>query len=347
LPLPLPPIVNAINLCQNSTSQPLIAIPDAGGNLNWYGNNSTGGTPTLNAPIPSTSTLGTLPYYVSQTIQGCESQRINLNVTILPLPTGILNSVIPKCAPFCNRFILTSSNMINQYQWNMGNGLLTSNNDTIIHCYPFAGKYSVSVKITDASGCFNTLQFPDWVTVYENPIASFTSNETEITLLEPTVQFENQSIGDSIVYYNWNFGDYSNISSNQINPSHTYESLGSFTVTLIVKTSNGCTDTTNRIIEIGEDINIYIPNSFSPNDDQLNEEFFPEGTGISEEKYQLQVFDRWGELVFSTNKLSEHWKGLRVNGIEPLLEDTYIYKIDLQTIKGNKINKVGHVTLIR
>jgi gliding motility-associated-like protein len=61
----------------------------------------------------------------------------------------------------------------------------------------------------------------------------------------------------------------------------------------------------------------------------------------------LQVFDRWGELVFSTNKLSEHWKGLRVNGIEPLLEDTYIYKIDLQTIKGNKINKVGHVTLIR
>jgi gliding motility-associated-like protein len=237
--------------------------------------------------------------------------------------------------------------MINQYQWNMGNGLLTSNNDTIIHCYPFAGKYSVSVKITDASGCFNTLQFPDWVTVYENPIASFTSNETEITLLEPTVQFENQSIGDSIVYYNWNFGDYGNISSNQINPSHTYETLGSFTVTLIVKTSNGCTDTTNRIIEIGEDINIYIPNSFSPNDDQLNEEFFPEGTGISEEKYQLQVFDRWGELVFSTNKLSEHWKGLRVNGIEPLLEDTYIYKIDLQTIKGNKINKVGHVTLIR
>jgi len=347
LPLPLPPIVNSIQICQNSNAQPLIAIPDAGGNLNWYGNNSTGGTAALNSPIPSTTTLGTLPYYVSQTVQGCESPRINLNVTVLPLPVGIISSVIPKCAPLCNRFVLTSSNALNQYQWNMGNGLLTTNNDTVVHCYPFAGKYTVSVRITDTSGCFNTLQFPDWVTVYENPIANFNSSPDEITLLEPIVQFENQSIGDSIILYNWNFGDFSSINSNSPNPSHTYSNLGTYTVTLIVKTSNGCTDTTKGIIEIIEDINIYIPNSFSPNDDALNEEFYPKGTGIAEEKYQMQIFDRWGELVFSTNNLSEHWKGLRVNGIEPLLEDTYIYKIDLQTVRGNKINKIGHVTLIR
>ena len=61
----------------------------------------------------------------------------------------------------------------------------------------------------------------------------------------------------------------------------------------------------------------------------------------------MQIFDRWGELVFSTTNLKDHWKGLRINGTEPLLQDTYIYKIDLQTIKGNKINKIGHVTLIR
>ncbi len=347
LTLPLPPVVSAIRLCQNTTAQPLVAIPDAGGNLNWYGHNSTGGTASLNAPIPSTTNLCTLPYYVSQSVQGCESPRINLNVTILPLPVGTLNSVLPKCAPLCNRFIITSSSVINQYQWNMGNGLLTTNNDTINHCYPFAGNYNVSVKITDTSGCFNTLQFPNWVTVYENPIAGFNSSPDEITLLDPSVQFENQSTGDSIIYYNWNFGDFTNANYNQINPTYTYQNLGTYTVTLIVKTSDGCADTTKGIIEITEDINIYIPNSFSPNDDLLNEEFYPQGTGISEEKYQMQIFDRWGELVFSTTNLKDHWKGLRINGTEPLLQDTYIYKIDLQTIKGNKINKIGHVTLIR
>jgi gliding motility-associated-like protein len=344
---PSTPIVSPIRLCQNSSALPLVAVPDAGGNLNWYGNNATGGVASTSAPIPSTTNLGTMPYYVSQTIQGCESPRININVTVLALPVGIINSIQPKCAPLCNRFVMTSSSAINQYQWNMGNGLLTANNDTINHCYPFSGRYSISVKITDTSGCFNTLQFPDWVTVYENPIAGFNSNPSEVTLLDPTVQFENQSIGDSIISYYWNFGDLTSFSSSQINTSHTYNNLGTYTVTLIVKTTNGCTDTTKGVIEITEDINVYIPNSFSPNDDELNEDFYPQGTGISEEKYQMQIFDRWGELVFSTNNLSEHWKGLRLNGAEPVLQDTYIYKIDLQTVKGNKINKIGHVTVIR
>ncbi len=166
-------------------------------------------------------------------------------------------------------------------------------------------------------------------------------------MLDPEIQFQDQSLGDSIVYYGWNFGDQTETITNQNAINHIYSNLGTFTVTLIVKTNEGCSDTINGVVEVIEDINVYIPNSFSPNDDNLNEEFFPQGTGISEEKYQMQIYDRWGELIFSTSKLNEHWKGFKKNGTEAVLQDTYIYKIDLQTIKGNKLNKVGHVNLIR
>jgi len=346
-PLPLAPIVIPTELCQNTLSNPLFATATSGGTLNWYGTSSTGGTSTSIAPTPLTNTVGLTTYYVSQTFQGCESPRTPLTVNVLPLPVGSLNSIAPKCAPLCEQFILTTSNAINQFQWNMGNGVLNTNNDTINYCYPFAGNYQVSVRITDTSGCFNNLLFPNWVNVQENPIASFISSPSEVTLIDPEIQFQDQSLGDSIVYYGWNFGDQTTTITNQNIINHIYSNLGTYTVTLIVKTNEGCSDTIKGTVEVLEDINVYIPNSFTPNDDNLNEEFFPQGTGISEEKYQMQIYDRWGELIFSTSKLDEHWKGLKSNGSEPVLQDTYIYKIDLQTIKGNKINKIGHVNLIR
>jgi len=347
LPQPSAPIVSPTRLCQFAQANPLVAIPSTGGNLNWYGNNSTGGTGTLNSPTPSSATIGTYPYYVSQTINGCESPRSLLNVTILQAPTGIVNAIAPKCAPMCSRFVLSTSTTINQYQWNMGNGLVTTNNDTINHCYPNAGNYTISVKITDTSGCFNTLQFPNWVKVNENPTAAFSSTPNEVTLFDPEILFQNQSTGNSISSYNWNFGDLTGTSTSQPNIYHTYSNAGVYNVTLIVRTNEGCSDTAKGIIEVIDDFNVYIPNSFTPNDDDVNEEFYPIGTGISEDKYLMEIYDRWGELIFTSNKFSVHWKGLRANGSEPVLQDTYIYRITLQSNKGVSVNKIGHVKVIR
>jgi len=347
LPQPSAPIVSSVRLCQFSQVNPLVAIPSTGGNLNWYGNNSNGGTATLNVPTPSSNTVGIYPFYVSQTVQGCESPRSLLNVTILPAPNGILNAIPPKCAPMCSRFILSTSNAINQFQWNMGNGIITTNNDTINHCYQNSGNYTVSVKITDTSGCFNTLQFPNWVRVNENPTASFSSTPNEVTLFDPEILFQNQSTGSSISSYNWNFGDLTGTTTSQENIYHTYTNAGVYTVTLIVRTNEGCSDTAKGIIEVLDDFNVYIPNSFTPNDDDVNEEFYPVGTGISENNYLMEIYDRWGELIFTSNKLSIHWKGLRKNGTEPVMQDTYIYRITLQSNKGLSINKIGQVKVIR
>jgi gliding motility-associated-like protein len=347
LPQPNSPSVSSVSLCQNETAIPLSAIPSNGGNLNWYGTNIIGGTAILNPPTPSTNVPGDYTFYVSQTVQGCESQRASINVTILPVPNGIINPIPPKCAPTCNSFILSSPYNIVQYQWNMGNGFANINNDTIIYCYQNEGSYSISIKLTDASGCINTIQFNNWVNVYENPTAGFSSEVIDGTFVSPEVQFQNQSSGTNITSYNWNFGDQSGLSTTQLDISHIFENTGTYTVTLIVNTNEGCSDTAKSVIELLEDFNVYIPNTFTPNDDDVNEEFFPIGTGISEKNYQMKIYDRWGELIFSTNNLNEHWKGLRKNGVDPVLQDTYIYKINLQSLKGNIINKVGQVKVIR
>ncbi|WNM18388.1 T9SS type B sorting domain-containing protein [Flavobacterium capsici] len=77
-----PTVVSPVTYCQNNAATPLTATPSAGGTLNWYGTNATGGTASSTAPTPSTTILGTTTYYVSQTIGGCESTRASIVVTI-------------------------------------------------------------------------------------------------------------------------------------------------------------------------------------------------------------------------------------------------------------------------
>ena len=77
-----PNVTTPVNYCQNAVATPLSATASVGGILNWYGTNATGGVASVMAPTPSTATLGTTTYYVSQTIAGCESVRVPIVVTV-------------------------------------------------------------------------------------------------------------------------------------------------------------------------------------------------------------------------------------------------------------------------
>jgi gliding motility-associated-like protein len=344
---PDPPQVSPVRLCQFSQANPLTAIQSIGANLNWYGSNQTGGNFSINAPIPNTDSVGIYPYYVSQALQGCESPRIPLIVTILPIPTGTLNVIEPKCAPLCDTIKLSTTSSINFYQWNLGNGNINSNNNSISYCYQNPGNYSISVKITDTSGCINNLLFTNWVNVNENPSADFNITPDDITLFDPQILFINQSTGDNIINYSWNFGDSTTFTTTLPNTIHSYTNPGEYIVTLIIKNNLGCSDTAKVKFEVLDEFNVYIPNTFTPNGDNINEEFYPIGSGFLEDNYLMEIYDRWGELIFTSNKYSIHWKGLRNNDSEAVLQDTYIYKISFQTVMGYSANKTGQIKLIR
>ena len=88
-PLPAKPgIPDPLAYCQSAAASSLSATASAGGTLNWYGTNATGGNPNNNAPVPSTASDGATLYYVSQSVNGCEGDRSAIKVTVraTPLP---------------------------------------------------------------------------------------------------------------------------------------------------------------------------------------------------------------------------------------------------------------------
>ncbi|MGL5890245.1 MAG: gliding motility-associated C-terminal domain-containing protein, partial [Bacteroidia bacterium] len=90
---------------------------------------------------------------------------------------------------------------------------------------------------------------------------------------------------------------------------------------------------------------LYFPNSFTPNNDGLNETFKGFGEGVWE--YDLQIFNRWGERIFHTNNFTAEWDG-KQNG-QLVQEDVYVWiaTYRLNCDNGREIIRRGHVTVIR
>ncbi|HTL82559.1 MAG TPA: T9SS type B sorting domain-containing protein, partial [Bacteroidia bacterium] len=90
---------------------------------------------------------------------------------------------------------------------------------------------------------------------------------------------------------------------------------------------------------------IYVPNSFTPTGNGLNDIFMPVGTNINEDKYHFMVFDRWGNLIFDTHTWGTGWDGTYKGNKCQI--DTYVWKVDAQDLEGYNHRLIGHVNLIR
>ncbi|TND01780.1 MAG: PKD domain-containing protein [Bacteroidetes bacterium] len=149
--------------------------------------------------------------------------------------------------------------------------------------------------------------------------------------------FIDQSTNGAVSWF-WDFGDGS--TSTQQNPAHTYGGSGTYTVILTVTNANGCTDTISSIITVLE--GIIIPNVFSPNGDGINDEFYIANSGMNE--FQLQIFDRWGVLIFETTASAIRWDGRTTSGAK-CTDGTYYYL--LKAISPTQdYSTTGFLTLI-
>jgi gliding motility-associated-like protein len=120
--------------------------------------------------------------------------------------------------------------------------------------------------------------------------------------------------------------------------------------TVKVKNDGGCTAKDDvRINVICNNGNLFVPNSFSPNGDGMNDRFFPSGTGINRVK-SLKVFNRWGEIVFERNNFSANdtslgWDGMFKGQVLP--PDVYVWSCDVLCQNNEVLNFKGDVTLLR
>ena len=206
-----------------------------------------------------------------------------------------------------------------------------------------AGNYSVT--ITDATGCSgsNTVTI---ITLYSIPTAFFIYQPQPATILDPFIQFTDSSVFN-ISSWLWSFGDIINGVSAIQNPKYSYMDTGTYIVQLIVTDIHGCRDTTHQTIFIKADYLFYVPNSFTPNGDGINDAFIPETEIIIPSDYSLMIFNRWGNKVFETTNYKQEWDG-KINNTNAIAqEDVYIWKVNLLDFNSQRHNYIGNVAIVK
>ncbi|MCC7302479.1 MAG: gliding motility-associated C-terminal domain-containing protein [Bacteroidia bacterium] len=247
------------------------------------------------------------------------------------------------CAPLCVTFSNTSPSATT-CMWDFGDGG-NSTNCNPVYCYPVPGTYNVTLTITDASGCPGTVTHTAMVIVQPQPTANFSASPQPASVSNPTVYFTDGS--SNATAWQWYFGDPNNSTSTQQNPSFTYSAPGTYTVTLIV-TNGNCSDTIFLTVVVEEDFTFYAPNAITPNGDGNNQVFLPRGIMWDMGKYELYIYDRWGNRIFETTDPTLGWDGKVQGGSGRIVqEDVYVWKVIVYDHHAKKHEFVGHVSVIR
>jgi gliding motility-associated-like protein len=191
------------------------------------------------------------------------------------------------------------------------------------------------VTVTDARGCIQTkrmevIETDPLVPEFDYSSASFDFSYENLVNFE--VQFNNASIG-KYKEVSWDFGDGS--TSLEWEPTHTYAKAGTYTIELKLRDLDGCVVSITKEILI-TDHYIEFPNVFTPNDDSINDYFYPKFIYIKD--IHVLIMNKWGELVFESKDLeSKGWDG-KYNGDKALIGN-YVCKVRYTTLDGRIIDR--------
>lgn len=201
-----------------------------------------------------------------------------------------------------------------------------------------------SVVVTDVGGC----QASGTVSVgaISSPVADFLTRSKPEELKDPNVLFDNESTNSTS--YEWHFGD-GEISYEE-NPIHAYDQGGTYLVMLISYNDPiyGCADTTFKYVNVDPMFTFYIPNAFTPDDDDINDLWGPKGDNYEYESYNVKIFNRWGELVWQTDNPDVFWDGREQNSLKPAKQGMYVYQFVVRHFNTFEPKVIkGTVTLYR
>ncbi|MBL6662618.1 MAG: PKD domain-containing protein [Flavobacteriales bacterium] len=345
-----------VNFTASPSSQMLpnstVEITNNSSSGNWaylwdFGDNNQS---DLENPSPHTySTFGNYPIKLVMYNEFSCSDSATVWIEILP-NTPIADFSIDEqgCAPLLVNFTNNSQNATS-FNWDFGDGTY-SNIENPNKVYHQDGIYSVSLTVFNESGS-HSITRTNSIEVFKNPISQFLVNDDYIRELGVELITTNQSQFANT--YHWDFGD--SFTSTKNNPSHYYENNGIYTVTLIAY-NDACSDTSMKNITIAnnEGGHIIIPNSFTPNSNNINDGDFKTDNGVNDifypvilgaKSYTLDIYNRWGEHLFHTDNLLKGWNGYFKE--ELCQQDVYVYKIHVVFHNNTEEKLVGHLTLIR
>ncbi len=231
------------------------------------------------------------------------------------------------------------------YFWNFGDESSSniSFDSSPIHIYNNSGAFHVSLEITTPFGCKSQSIEYNYINVFPLPTASFVSNPPVSSIIKPVIYFNNTSTGADVAL--WSFGD--GDSSSTWSPEHKYRNIPEdYLVSLIAINRYSCKDTISQKVYIKDEVTLFVPSGFTPDGDGKNELFIAKGNGIVEDGFEMIIYDRWGEEIFSSSKISEGWDG-KVKGGDYGKPGIYPYTIKFVDIYGVPHERAGTVNLIR
>ena len=329
----------------NSAPVTLTAYPTGG---SWSGPGITG-----NQFDPAEAGLGNhmLTYSIPPESWGCDAQRdVYVTVIMPPMPVADFEGENAGCAPLTVRF-MNKSKHGESYTWDFGDRQYSSEKNPV-HTYFVPGNYIVRLTVHNIAGesVRNGV-----ITVYQNPSAIFDAYPKEVVNNEQIVIFYSYSyFADSWL---WQFGD--GATSTDENPYHKYESPGTYTVSLHVSTRDGCIDSavmdTPVVVEwkTGE---LKFPNAFKwngtgPTGGEWTEGVHPSMDNVFRPffenviEYKLQIFNRWGVLIYESHDLKKGWDGYSGSG-DLASQGVYVWKATGRYADGEYFDKVGDVTFL-
>lgn len=276
---------------------------------------------------------------------GC-SNSTEVNPLVFQLPTAkVVPSVAGSCPPLCTRFsIIQKPTNLTSIGWSFSNGNSFNDSLALNQCFNTPGIHNVQLALKDDKGCKGTAT--QTVEVYPNPKAEFEFDPLDPNENNNVVTFYDASTNAQVAGWNWDFESTGVDTARGNIATHTFPAIGNYFVKLFVRSTNGCVDSIIKKITVSEDMTMYVPNAFTPNGDGTNDTFNVFGVGIK--KYNMEIFDRWGNLVFTANDISTGWDGKNRKGGDISAAGVYQYKITMSTTKDGKIKTfTGHVTLLK
>ena len=213
----------------------------------------------------------------------------------------------------------------------------------IYNTIPLTENISYWVSLRDEDGCISQPQRISGFT-YWTPHIDFEASATDLGIPNAIVEFTPILLNNPSSML-WDFGD--GTTSSQGSPVHQYDAPGVYTVTLTVIDENGCERvlTKKEYITVTENVSLWVPSGFTPNGDGLNDEFMVHTQLITQ--LDITILNRWGQVVFTSNRLDFRWDGTDTDSRKPLPEGVYTWVIKSITYRGHAYDKTGTITLIR
>ena len=384
-PLPIASI-NSQNVCLNTATNFIDGSTSATGDLinTWVWSFGDGTNTNQQNPIHTYSVSGTYSISLIVTSQnGCKDTTMNI-ITVFNKPVANFSGSGEGCIPLCvtnykDLSIIPPSNTAT-WLWSFPGGVPSSSNSQNPPqiCYNTLGSFGASLIVTTNYGCKDSITLKNLANTSPIPQAEFSIANNPVSIFDPIISISNQSSNDA-VKWSWNFGDYSPIDTISFNPQHSYSmtvvnnDLYTFPICLTVKNLHGCWDTTCHTVQVIPEFEFYIPNSYTPNGDNINDFFYAKCQGVKQ--YQILIFDRWGAQIWECHNEGKNtawdgninnstqegmssfckWDGkVQTSGItintqsnEVVKQDVYIWKVHLTDIFNKKHSYIGHVSVIK